>query len=67
MARAVRQRQVVQINALETLEQPAHRGPGRGPTQLVWHGLLGRAQALAHAHFSEAVDQQAQHHHEGQR
>ncbi len=59
--------QVVQIQALKTLEEPAHRGPGGGPTQLVGHGLLGRVQALAHAHFSESVDQQAQHHHEGQR
>jgi len=37
----------VQVDAFLALEQPAHRGSGRGLTQLVRRRLAARRQALA--------------------
>src|SRR5262249_8192791 len=59
-------RNVEQVNTLKTLEEPAQRGTGCWPAQLVRHRLVSRSQTLTHAPFCEPVDEQAQHHDEGQ-
>jgi hypothetical protein len=58
---------VVEIHAFEALEEPAHGRPGGGLAHLVGHGLGGRGQALAHPHLGQLIDQQTEHHDEGDR
>src|SRR5690242_20497790 len=55
----------MEIEAFEALEEPAHRRARRGFANLIGDGLARRLQPLADTQFSEFVDQQTQHHDEG--
>jgi len=50
------------VEALEALEDPAHRRSRRGLVNLVGDGLAGGRQLLTQAVLGQAVDQQAEHH-----
>ncbi len=58
---------VMQVDALETLEEPAQRRTRRRLALLIGDRLSGCGEALAQAHLGQLVDQQAQRHDEGQR
>ena len=53
---------VQQLDALEALEHPAHRGPVRRLLDPVWDRLAGGRHPLAYAVLGEPVGEQAQHH-----
>ncbi len=53
-----------QFNAFKPLEDPAHGRLVGGLVNLVGNSLLALWQALAQSLFSEAIDQQTEHHNE---
>ena len=58
---------VEQVDALEALEDPAHRRPIGRFVELIGNGLSGGRQLVAQAVLGEPIDQQTQHHHQTQR
>jgi hypothetical protein len=56
-----------QVDALKTLEDPAHRWTIGGFLHLTRDGLCRGRQLLTQTMFSQSVDQQAQHHHQTER
>ena len=57
---------VQEINALKTLENPAHGGALGRFVDLVRKGLLRCHQLTAQQMLGQAIHQQAEHHHEAQ-
>ena len=60
------QANVQKINPLKALKNPAHGRTVGGLVDLVGNSLLALLQALAQALFSEAIDQQTEHHNEAE-
>ena len=58
---------VQEINALKTLENPAHRGAIGRFVDLIGDGLVGCQQLATQPMFGQPVHQQAEHHDEAQR
>ena len=56
-----------EADAFKALEDPAHRGPIGGFAHLVGNRLSRRRQLLAEPMFRQAIDQQAEHHHQAER
>ena len=57
---------VQEINALKTLENPAHRGAVGRFVDLIGKGLVGCQQLATQQLFGQAIHQQAEHHHEAE-
>ena len=57
----------MEIDAFETLKEPAHRGPLGRFAELVGDGFVQRRQVLADAELRQFVHEQAEHHDERQR
>ena len=63
---AVGQPGVMQVDALETLKEPAQRRPCGGLALLVGDGLSRLGEPLTQTHLGQLVDQQAERHDKGE-
>jgi hypothetical protein len=61
---AIGDHHVAHVDAIETLEEPAHRGPRGRPTRVVGHDFVYQ---FAHAPLGEPLDQQAEYHEDSAR